>query len=172
MADGAMTTEFSFIPDADHSRAFRDALSTFATGVTLVTATGPEGPIGFVANSFASLSMDPPLVLWSPAKTASRFAAFMAARHYAIHILAEDQQDLIMRFVRGGAGFDGLDYSLNAQAVPLIDAAAARFECAQHASYEGGDHMIIVGRVLQVTSRDIAGLVFKKGKYGGFTVRP
>lgn len=168
MADGGMPNTFTFVPDAENARAFRDALGTFATGVTLVTIKTPDGPMGFVANSFSSLSMDPPLVIWAPAKSASRFPHYAAAKHYAIHILAEDQQELITRFVRGGAGFDGLDYEINAEGVPVVAEAAARFECEQHATYEGGDHLIVVGRVLRAATRDIAGLVFKKGRYGGF----
>ena len=120
MADGALPDGFTFIPDAANARAFRDALGCFATGVTLVTIAGPEGPMGFVANSFSSLSMDPPLVIWSPSKSASRYPHFAVAQHYTIHILAEDQHDIIARFMRGGAGFDGLDPEINAEGVPVL----------------------------------------------------
>lgn len=167
-----MSAEPTFPPDADHARDFRDALGTFATGVTLVTTTGPDGPLGFVANSFASLSMDPALVLWSPAKSSSRYAVFAAAQDYAIHILAEDQQALIGRFVRGGPGFDGLPYDVTPEGVPVIAGAAARFDCRQHATYQGGDHLIVVGQVLRFAHRDAAGLVFKRGKYGRFIANP
>lgn len=173
MADGALPPTLGFVPDAAHSRAFRDALGSFATGVTLVTITGPDGPMGFVANSFSSLSMQPPLVLWSPAKAASRFAPFATALHFSIHILAEDQQDLITRFVRGGAGFgagtDRLAHDLTPEGVPLLAGCAARFDCRQHATHDGGDHVIVVGEVLRVMHRDTAALVFKRGTYGRFT---
>lgn len=171
MADGALPDGFTFIPDAANARAFRDALGSFATGVTLVTIAGPDGPMGFVANSFSSLSMDPPLVIWSPSKSASRYPHFAVAQHYTIHILAEDQHDIIARFMRGGAGFDGLDHEINAEGVPVLTTAAARFDCVQHATHEGGDHLIVVGQVLRASQRDVAGLVFKKGQYGGFSAK-
>lgn len=169
MADGGQMTETSFIPDASQSRAFRDALGCFATGVTIVTVQSDHGPMGFTANSFASLSMDPPLVLWSPAKSSSRFAHYATARHYAIHILAQDQTDLIQRFIRGGLGFEGMSFHHNAEGVPLLPGSLARFECEQHATHEGGDHLIVVGRVLRCAMNEGAPLVFTKGQYGGFT---
>ena len=168
MADGAFMTETTFTPDATQARAFRDALGCFATGVTIVTVQSDHGPMGFTANSFASLSMDPPLVLWSPAKSPTRFAHFAGARHYAMHVLAADQTGLIQRFMRGGAGFDGLAELHNAEGVPLLADALARFDCEQHATHEGGDHLIGVGRVLRCAKRDGAPLVFAKGQYGGF----
>lgn len=162
-------SETRFIPDATQARAFRDALGCFATGVTIVTVQSDHGPMGFTANSFASLSMDPPLVLWSPAKSSSRFAQYATARHYVIHILARDQADLIKNFHRGGAGFEGMSYQRNAEKVPLIPDTLARFECEQHSTHEGGDHLIVVGRVLRCAMRDAAPLVFTKGQYGGFS---
>jgi flavin reductase (DIM6/NTAB) family NADH-FMN oxidoreductase RutF len=170
MPDGASMTENTFTPD-DEARAFRDALGCFATGVTVVTIQSDHEPMGFTANSFASLSMDPPLVLWSPAKSSSRFAHYARARHYAIHVLASDQDDMIQRFIRGGPAFDGLSYHHNAEGVPLIPGALARFECEQHATHEGGDHLIVVGRVLRCAKAEGQPLVFAQGQYGGFTAR-
>jgi flavin reductase (DIM6/NTAB) family NADH-FMN oxidoreductase RutF len=166
-----MTTadETCFIPDPGQQRAFRDALGCFATGVTIVTTQTEHGPMGFTANSFAALSMDPPLVLWSPAKSSQRFVHFSGAKHYAIHVLASDQPDLIQRFIRGGLGFEAMSFAHNAEGVPLIPNTLARFECEQNATYEGGDHLIVVGRVLRCAMRDGAPLVFTKGQYGGFT---
>jgi flavin reductase (DIM6/NTAB) family NADH-FMN oxidoreductase RutF len=168
MAISTTPDDGSFVPDAEHARAFRDALGCFATGVTVVTIAGPEGPMGFTANSFASLSIDPPLVLWSPAKSASRFPHYEAARHFVIHILAAEEAEIGARFLRGGAGFDGLDHELNDQGAPIIGGTLARFECEQHASHDGGDHLIIVGRVLRAAHRAGAPLVFSRGSYGGF----
>lgn len=162
-------TETSLIPDATHARAFRAALGCFATGVTVVTIAGDPVPMGFTANSFTSLSMDPPLVLWSPAKRSSRFAHFAGARHFAVHILAEGQGDMIKRFIRGGLGFDGMSYHHNAEGVPLIPQVLARFDCAQYATHDGGDHLIIVGRVLRFMRAEGAPLVFTQGQYGAFT---
>lgn len=156
----------TFVPDAANARAFRDALGRFATGVVVVTVAGP---MGFTANSFASLSMDPPLVLWSPARAAARYPVLVAARHYAIHVLGADQGDLARRFVRGGAGFDGLAHDTNAQDVPVIPGVLARFDCVQHALHDGGDHTIVVGRVIRAAMADGAPLVFSAGRYGGFT---
>ena len=167
MADGGIyTTEI--VPDAANARVFRDALGRFATGVTVVTIMGPDGPMGFTANSFASLSLDPALVLWSPAKASQRYPFFVAARHYAIHVLGQHQADLPARLSRGGLGFEGLDWQLNAEGVPTLAGALARFDCAQHATHDGGDHLIIVGQVLRLTLEEGEPLVFAKGRFGGF----
>lgn len=168
MADGTMQSD-GIIPNAANARIFRDALGRFATGVTVVTITGPDGPMGFTANSFSSLSMDPPLVLWSPAKSSQRYPHFAAAEHYAIHILGQAQSEWPARFARGGAGFDGLDWHLNAEGVPILPQALARFDCARHATHDGGDHLIIVGHVLRLALEEGEPLVFAKGKFGGFT---
>ncbi|MGB8814341.1 MAG: flavin reductase family protein [Paracoccaceae bacterium] len=161
-------TEASFAPDADNARAYREALGQFSTGVAVITTTGPLGPMGFTANSFASVSLDPPLVLWSPARASARFAVFAAAHHYAIHILAADQLALCGRFIRGGAGFDGLAMQYNSEAVPVLPGTLARFDCEQHATHDGGDHLIIVGRVIRCVLTQGAPLVFSRGAYGSF----
>lgn len=158
----------SFTPDAEAARAFRDALGRFTTGVTLITIDGPAGPMGFAANSFSSLSLDPPLVLWSVAKSAGRYPHYAVARHFAIHVLAADQSALVPRFHRSGPGFDGLAHDLNPHRVPLLAGALARFECEQHATHEGGDHLIVVGRVQRVVCQDGAPLVFSQGQMGRF----
>lgn len=163
-----MNDEAGFIPDATTARALRDALGRFATGVTVVTIASADGPMGITANSFSSVSLDPPLVLWSPARSSSRFEQFATARFFAIHVIAADQSDLCMRFTRGGAGFDGLDVGWNAAGVPLLNGTLARFECEQHATYEGGDHQIVVGRVQRVTTGEGAPLVFSRGVFGQF----
>jgi flavin reductase (DIM6/NTAB) family NADH-FMN oxidoreductase RutF len=168
MADGGLQLG-EIIPDAANARAFRDALGQFATGVTLVTIQSPDGPMGFTANSFSSLSLDPALVLWSLARNARRFDPFAAARHYAIHILGQDQSDLPARFSRTGAGFAGLDWLASPEGVPILPGALARFDCRQHATHEGGDHLIIVGQVLRLTLEEGEPLVFAKGRFGRFT---
>ncbi len=160
--------ESLFAAEASDGRVLRDALGRFATGVTVVTVPGPEGPMGFTANSFASVSLDPALVLWSPAKASSRYAQFATASHYAIHVLGVEQYDLSRRFVRNGIGFDGLPPETNAEGVPLLPNTLARFECQHHASHDGGDHQIIVGRVIRFALREGAPLVFSQGAYGGF----
>lgn len=166
--DGGPMTETTFIPDAANARAFRDALGRFATGVCVITTQGPEGPMGFTANSFASLSLDPPLVLWSPARSSSRFAIYAAANLYTIHVLAADQDHLSRRFLRGGPGFDGLAHEVTAEGVPVIPGTLARFDCAQHATHDGGDHLIVVGRVIRAHLGTGEPLVFSAGRYGRF----
>lgn len=168
MAKETAAADTSFTPDAANARAFRDALGRFATGVTVVTTQSPEGPMGFTANSFASVSLDPPLVLWSPAKSSSRFEVYARAQHYSIHILGAGQAPLCQRFVRGGAGFDGLEDCVNAQGVPVIPGVLARFDCVQHATHDGGDHLIILGRVLHCVTQEGTPLVFSLGGYGAF----
>lgn len=165
--DGGMMSEHIFEP-AEDARGFRHALGRFATGVCVITIAGDEGPLGFTANSFSSLSMDPALVLWSPAKSSSRYPQLVAATHYAIHVLAAEEGDLMHRFVRGGAGFTDLVIATNAEGVPVLPGSLARFECARHALADGGDHTIVIGRVLRAAMRDGRPLVFSGGKYGTF----
>ena len=148
-------------------RALRDAFGRFATGITLITTTTAEGPLGFVANSFSSVSLDPPLVLWSPARASGRFAAFAEAKHFAIHVLGADQAALSSRFSRGALGFAGLEHGLTEEGLPTLP-ALARFDCTAHAVHDGGDHAIIVGRVVRFVIGEGAPLVFFGGSYGGF----
>jgi flavin reductase (DIM6/NTAB) family NADH-FMN oxidoreductase RutF len=159
----------TFIPGPDTERDFRHALGQFATGVTVVTCASAEGPVGITANSFASVSLDPPLVLWSPARSSRRFPHFEAAGHFAIHILGAEQRDVCRAFVRDGAAFDAVDWTEGAQGVPLIDGCLARFECRREAVYEGGDHLIVVGRVERAAYRAGTPLVFSAGCFGRFT---
>ncbi len=159
--------DIPFAPDHD-PRAFRDALACFATGVTVVTIAGPDGPMGMTANSFASVSLDPPLVLWSPARSSSRFTYFTTAHFFAIHVLPADQAALCARFTRGGAGFTGLKAEISETGVPLLTDVLARFECEMHATHEGGDHMIVVGRVQKAVLRGGDPLVFANGTFGRF----
>lgn len=150
----------------DDPRALRSAFGRFATGVTVVTASTPSGPVAITANSFSSVSLDPPLVLWSVGRHSKRFAAFSSCRHYAIHVLAADQADLCRRFARDGSDFSGMELALNAENVPVLGGALARFECAIENRVEGGDHLILIGRVLRMSAEDGDPLVFAAGRYG------
>jgi flavin reductase (DIM6/NTAB) family NADH-FMN oxidoreductase RutF len=163
------TAPVEFIPGPDTQRQFRDALGGFATGVTLVTTQGPEGPLGFAANSFAAVSLEPPLVLWSPGRASRRFPHFVAATYFAIHVLPVAARDWLARFARDGVGFDGLPHGRNAEGVPVLDAALARFDCRKVAQHEGGDHVILVGEVLRAACRRDEALVFCQGRYGRFS---
>ncbi|SMX38258.1 FMN reductase (NADH) NtaB [Octadecabacter ascidiaceicola] len=154
----------SFDPAQD-ARAFRDALGAYATGVTIVTVPSEDGPIGITANSFASVSLDPPLVLWSPAKSSKRFKYFTGATHFAIHVLDAHQQQLCNGFTQNKSAFDGLDMSVGERDVPLINGCLARFECSLHAEHDAGDHSIIIGQVTRAQSRDGLPLLFQSGRF-------
>ena len=158
----------SFEPELD-PRAFRGALGCFATGVTVVTARDASGePVGITANSFASVSLDPPLVLWSPARASRRFAAFAQAEDFAIHVLARDQQVVCDAFVKAQGGFELVPWTEGPEGLPLLDGCAARFLCRREAMIDGGDHAILLGRVWSAARSDEAPLVFQGGRYGGF----
>lgn len=161
--------EHLFVPDAGNTRSLRNALGTFTTGVTVVTALAEAGPIGMTVNSFASVSLDPPLVLWSPAKSSRRHAAFTGAAHFAVHVLGVEEDALSVRFTRGGGGFEGLDWQVNAEGVPVIAGTIARFECATASLHDAGDHTIVLGRVLRAAHREGEPLCFSRGTFGRFS---
>ena len=155
------------------TQEFRAALGTFATGVTIVTALTPEGrPIGLTANSFNSVSLDPPLVLWSLAREAGSMPHFARGSHYAVHILAADQRELAERFSRKEADrFAGVAFREGSAGVPIIEGAAAVFECFNRSRYSEGDHVIFVGEVEHCEWRDGAQpLIYHGGRY--FTELP
>jgi len=153
---------------ADDQRAYRGVLGRFATGVTVVTAPGPDGPAAITANSFASVSLDPPLVLWSPAKASRRFELFRDAPRFVIHVLAADQAGLARHFARTGHDFRPADWHEGPGGLPLLTHFAARFTCTQHAVHDGGDHVVILGRVDRAEAGDAPPLVFSDGRYGRF----
>ena len=155
---------------ADFSeRELRDAMGSFATGVTIVTTMTDRGPLGMTVNSFASVSLDPPLVLWSPARKSARFPAFEAASHFAVHILSHDQQRLADIFAKSGIeAFDDLEYTLGMGDVPLLNGCTARFECSHAAGHDGGDHLIVVGEVLRISACEKPSLLFYRGEFTGF----
>ena len=151
----------------------RAALGLFATGVTIVTARAADGRlVGLTANSFNSVSLEPPLVLWSLSKRAGSMPVFSQGSHYAIHILAAEQLELAKRFAtRDIDRFAGLTFEEGAGGVPLIPGCAAVFECANRSQYEEGDHIILVGAVERATHREGAQpLIFHGGRY--FTELP
>lgn len=162
-------TETSFTPGPDTVRAFRDALGCYGTGVTVITTMTENGPAGITANSFASVSLTPPLVLWCLANDSFRYNAFVEARSFAIHIMAEDQIEMAQRFARDGLDFSHCDWSEGLNGVPTLTNALARFDCQLQQQHTAGDHEIIVGEVLQAMHRPGKGLMFKRGQFGGFT---
>lgn len=145
-------------------RDLRDALGRFPTGVTVITTMTEDGPLGITANSFSSVSLAPPLVLWSPARKSSRFPAFEAASHFAVHVLSDGQRALSDHFARIG-GFGDFPYTEGVGRAPLIDGCAARFECRHAAQFDGGDHLICVGEVLRLVQAEVAPLLYHRGGY-------
>ena len=160
--------ETSLVPDAQNTRAYRDALGKFGTGVTVVTINGENGPIGMTANSFASVSLDPALVLWSLSKSSGRYQPYFDASDYAIHVLQENQGYMATGFAKNADFFGQCDWHKNGSDVPLINGTLARFECKQVAVHDAGDHVIIVGKVHRVTSVDGKPLLFAGGDFGRF----
>lgn len=161
------TTEFA--PGPATAGAYRRALGRFVTGVTVITVPTADGPMGITANSFTSVSLDPPLVLWCPARSSKRFAHYADAPHFAIHVLGDGQLDVARGFASGGGHFAVPPGQTSPEGVPVLDTALARFDCALHAAHDGGDHLIVVGRVLRVCLRGGAPLVFSGGDYGQFS---
>jgi flavin reductase (DIM6/NTAB) family NADH-FMN oxidoreductase RutF len=153
-------------------RQFRDALAQFATGVAVICAPGPHGKfVGLTANSFNSVSLDPPLIVWSLNRSATSLGAFEKADHYAINVLAHDQSDLARRFSRPHIDrFEGVEFRLGSAGAPLIAGCVAWFECRHHARHRAGDHVLFIGEVTTCERKNGAGLVFHHGRFG--TTRP
>ena len=149
------------------AHSLRSTLSSFVTGVTIVTTRGADGaPVGVTANSFNSVSLDPPMVLWSLAKSARCRAAFSASRTWAVHVLSAAQQDLSARFAtRIADKFEGLELQEGLGGVPLLSGCVARLQCRTAAEYEGGDHIILLGEVIEFDRTDAMPLLFHGGGY-------
>jgi 3-hydroxy-9,10-secoandrosta-1,3,5(10)-triene-9,17-dione monooxygenase reductase component len=146
---------------------FRSALGSFATGVTVVTtATEDQMPVGVTASSFNSVSLDPPLVLWSLAKKSNSLGAFQESGHFAVHILSSAQEDLSNSFAKSGTDkFGDVNWQPGQLGSPTLSEYAAKFECRTMHQYEGGDHIIFVGEVVAFEKRDHAPLLFYRGRY-------
>lgn len=156
----------SFTPGPGRERALRTALGAFATGVTVVTCRDESGPLGFTANSFASVSLDPPLVLWSPAVASPRHDAFVAAHDFSIHVLEAHQLELSERFAAEARDFAGVAWSEGPQGVPHIAGCLTRLDCRHFAAHGAGDHTIVIGQVERVTHTPGTPLLFALGAYG------
>jgi 4-hydroxyphenylacetate 3-hydroxylase, reductase component len=153
-----------------HALQLRRAAGQFTTGVTIVTCLDAQGhPQGMTANSFSSVSLDPPLVLWSVGKTARSCEHFISSHHFAIHVLTEQQAALSNQFAKAGSDkFANVNYVFNAHGVPVLQDCLAIFECSQFDCHDSGDHWIIVGRVLQMQEHAqsyVQPLVFHRGRY-------
>lgn len=153
--------------DVDNPREIRNLLGQFATGVTVITTRGQDGrKVGMTANSFSSLSLDPPLILWSLAKTAPSLPDFCAAEYFAIHMLAQEHHQLSGHFARGAEDkFAGIAHQLCPAGVPLLDDALATLLCRNVQQYEGGDHLIFIGQIEHYQQRGGEPLLFHAGQY-------
>jgi len=149
------------------AKAFRQCLGKFATGVTVVTCTDAGGdPCGITANSFSSVSLDPPLVLWNIAKVSNSLAAYMNAEHFVINLLSAEQQPVSSHFARSDHTlFDNIEYTLSADGAPVLPDALATFECRTHQIHDSGDHYLIIGEVTGFQSDDREPLLFYNGGY-------
>ncbi len=154
-------------------RDFRAALGCFATGVTVITARGADGRrVGLTVNSFSSVSLDPPLVLWNLSVHAPSLPVFCAAGHFAVNVLAADQRHLARHFAKSADDkFTGADAVLRdgLGGAPLLDGVAALFECRNAERYYGGDHVIFLGAVENYRFTEKQPLVFCRGDYGVFS---
>jgi len=149
-------------------RVLRNALGRFATGVTIVTAIAEDGrAMGMTANSFSSVSLDPPLVLWSLQNNSDVYAVFSGPRHFAINVLSTEQQALSNQYAKKGQHeLEPEDFRLGKYGAPVIRHALVTFECELETTHQGGDHLIIVGRVRDMVERPSGEpLLFYCGRY-------
>jgi flavin reductase (DIM6/NTAB) family NADH-FMN oxidoreductase RutF len=148
-------------------RDLRNALGRFATGVTVITTrTGDGKREGLTANSFAAVSLDPPLVSWSLKRAAPSFASFLAARHFAVNVLSAGQRELCRHFATPSMDkFTGLAFEEGLHGAPLLPGCLASFECRTENTFEGGDHLIFIGRVDRAAHRDGEPLIFSAGRF-------
>lgn len=170
--DCAMSSEMiSFEPGPDNAQELRRAFGQFGTGVTIVTVASDIGPLGMTANSFSSISLDPPLVLWAPAIRSKRHDAFVEAAEFCVHILDGNQLEMAKHFASNGHDFEGFPHELTERGVPLLNGVRARFLCSTHAVHPGGDHSIVIGAVARAefAASQGQGLLFDQGRFGVFT---
>lgn len=151
-------------------RRLRDVLGTFATGVTVVTALDEAGdPVGITVNSFTSVSLSPPLILWCLSRESASLNAYRTARHFAINVLHENQQALAGRFASKErhrfAGLDGVTEGIGG--VPLLANCIGQLQCTTRQCHDGGDHVVLIGEVLAVQAAAGAPLLFHRGNFTG-----
>ncbi|WP_437882193.1 p-hydroxyphenylacetate 3-hydroxylase reductase component [Pseudomonas sp. LRF_L74] len=154
-------------------RAFRRALGNFATGVTIMTATAGGKKVGVTANSFNSVSLDPALILWSIDKRSTSYDVFNEASHFVVNILAADQIDLSNQFARPSEDkFVGIDVEIGAGDAPMFKDCAARFQCEMYQQVDGGDHWILIGKVVAFDDFGRAPLLYHQGAYSSVLPHP
>jgi flavin reductase (DIM6/NTAB) family NADH-FMN oxidoreductase RutF/DNA-binding MarR family transcriptional regulator len=147
-------------------KAFRRALGQFSTGVTVMTTVASGEPFGVTANSFSSLSMDPPLVLWAITQTSRSLSAFTTSKHFAVNILSVDQVDVSQRFANSSRGkFEGVDWRAGVLGSPILPDILSLLECELETTFKGGDHVILVGRVKRYARYAGNALLYAQGRY-------
>ena len=149
------------------ARQFRTALGDYATGVTIITTLDAAGQaLGLTVNSFTSVSLDPPLVLWSIDKSSPLFDGFMQADHYAVHVLRQDQRELAQNFSDDDAArFAEMTYESGIAGLPLLENYSTLLQCEVKNRHIEGDHVILVGRVIGISNESAAPLLFHQGRY-------
>lgn len=170
-AEPAQQTDQPELPEID-GRQFRNVLGQFGTGITVITTFGDRDgervPVGFACQSFSALSLDPPLVLFCPTKQSRSWAAIESNGSFGVNVLAEEQQPVCARFgSREPDKFAGIDWHTSELGLPLIDGALATIECSVDQVIDGGDHYIVLGRVLTLAESTTSGrpLLFYRGQY-------
>lgn len=161
------TMQPRFVPTVD-AAAYRRALSCFATGIAVVTANCCGEWIGITINSFASVSLSPPLISWSPDKASARHDPFVEAEHFVVHVLSAKQKSVCDGFVRCRDAFDRERTFLNSDAVPIIPNCLATFECRTRETIDAGDHTIILGAVKRASFIEDDPLIFWRGSISAF----
>lgn len=153
--------------EALDSRDLRHALGCFATGVTVITTRSRQGQlVGLTANSFTSVSLDPPLILWSASLYAQSLPAFQEASHFAVNVMAFDQKELSQHFAKQNEDkFSNIEHIIPECGAPVLPGSAAHFECRNEYRHYGGDHIIFIGRVERYAYTDKPTLLFCHGKY-------
>jgi flavin reductase (DIM6/NTAB) family NADH-FMN oxidoreductase RutF len=148
-------------------KQFRQCLGKFATGVTVVTCVdNQDRPCGITANSFSSVSLDPPLILWNISKVSNSLDAYLEAEHFVVNVLSSQQQHISSHFARSDhTQFDDIEHSMSAEGAPVLPNTIATFECCTREVHDCGDHHIIVGEVVSYAARDGDPLLFYGGDY-------
>jgi len=161
-------TDSPDVPRIVDPAVMREVLGHFASGVTVVTALTADGPAGFTCQSFSSLSLDPPLVAFAPARKSQTWPALRAIGRFCVNVLAEGQDAVSRNFARSGVDkFDGMRWARSAHGSPVLDGVVAWIDGELWAEYDGGDHSIVVARVLDLGAEpDRRPLLFHRGSYG------
>jgi flavin reductase (DIM6/NTAB) family NADH-FMN oxidoreductase RutF len=164
----SLNAEDSILPESESidPKAFRNAMGQFATGITVISIVDIDGsPHGMTVNSFGSLSLEPPLVQWSVRLGSTSFGAFASAKHYAVNVLAADQETVSRSFAASVDRFKSVEWEQGLAGLPLIKGSLAWIECELSQQIDCGDHRILVGRVLRARCFDARPLLFWRGAY-------